>query len=197
MTGNPGIGKTLFSYYLICYLAKFGKPIIYTTRDKVVKFSSDGVWEGKFKEDLRNKETRYIVDAKNPKYVNARTVLISSPNPNIGKEYRKNKPAYYMPVWSWDEIVSCHGEIYKSLPIRDFKILFEEWGGIPRYILECPYSEPNHLDLDLEKLRKNLDHAIGLFSKDDYNEFTTSKGGCASNSFSHKLYTIYQTIIIF
>jgi hypothetical protein len=73
----------LFAYYLICYLAQ---SIVYTFKDKFIKFSSDGVWEGEIREDLRNKETWYNVDAKDPKHVNARTVLITSPNPNIGKK---------------------------------------------------------------------------------------------------------------
>ncbi len=54
----------MFFYYLIYYLAKFDKPIIYTIKDKFIKFLSDDIWKGKFKEDLQNKEIWYIVDIK-------------------------------------------------------------------------------------------------------------------------------------
>ena len=68
--------------YLICYLAQFGDPIVYTVKDKCIKFSSDGVWEGEF-------ATWYIVDAKDPKYVNARTVLITSQTQTLVKIVEK------------------------------------------------------------------------------------------------------------
>ncbi len=90
----------MFFYYLIYYLAKFDKPIIYTIKDKFIKFLSDDIWKGKFKEDLQNKEIWYIVDIKDLKYINARIVLISFSNLNIGKKYKKNKFAYYMFIWS-------------------------------------------------------------------------------------------------
>ncbi len=43
ITNNPEIEKTLISYYLICYLAKFNKSIIYTIRNKFIKFLSNDI----------------------------------------------------------------------------------------------------------------------------------------------------------
>jgi hypothetical protein len=61
--------------------------------------------------------------------------------------------------------------ILDGTPICDVKILL---GWYPSICFGTSYLEPNHSDLDLEKLRKILDHAIGLFSKDDFCEFTAS-----------------------
>ena len=83
ITGNPGIGKTYFGYYLLYQLA---------LRDETVVYHNDGypiVFEGRkgaftsdkigIKPYLKIKAVWYIVDGKQPKNVMAKTILICSP----------------------------------------------------------------------------------------------------------------------
>ncbi|PKC69765.1 hypothetical protein RhiirA1_503530, partial [Rhizophagus irregularis] len=145
ITGNPGIGKTYFGYYLLYLLAQKDvtivydnhhetKPIIFEGNNAYVS-NSDGI-----DVYLRKPAVWYIVDGKEPKDVKAKTILICSPKKNHYKNFDKYEGVVtirYMPTWKWEEIARCRKELYeKKVSNKKARDCFRKWGGIPRFVLE-------------------------------------------------------------
>ncbi|RHZ85356.1 hypothetical protein Glove_66g167 [Diversispora epigaea] len=145
ITGNPGIGKTFFGYYLLYLLAQQDATVVYDNYNETKPF----VFEGKnafiINSDyidvyLRKKAVWYIVDGKEPKDVNAKTILVCLPK----REHYWNFDKYtgvvtirYMPTWKWKEIKECWQELYpQKIKKETARDLFMKWGGIPRFVLE-------------------------------------------------------------
>ncbi|RHZ81442.1 hypothetical protein Glove_120g113 [Diversispora epigaea] len=143
ITGNLGIGKTFFGYYLLYLLAQQDATVVYDNYNETKPF----VFEGKnafISNDidvyLRKKSVWYIVDGKEPKDVNAKTILVCS----LKKEHYWNFDKYtgvvtirYMPTWKWKEIKECWKELYpQKIKKETAWDLFMKWGGIPRFVLE-------------------------------------------------------------
>lgn len=146
IVGNPGIGKTFFGYYLLYLLAKKNETIVYDNfneTDPIVfeggkrAFTSDS---DAIKPYLRNSAVWYIADGHQPKDVNAKTILITSPKKERYWDFDKYTgvvTARFMPVWSWEEIKQCRKALYdKEVTWKSALDLFSMWGGIPRYVLE-------------------------------------------------------------
>ena len=122
ITGNPGIGKTFFGYYLLYLLAQKDativydnyhetKPIIFEGNNAYVS-NSDGI-----EVYLRKPTVWYIVDGKEPKDVKAKTILICSPKKDHYWNFDKYKGVVtirYMPTWKWKEIAQCRKELYNE-----------------------------------------------------------------------------------
>ncbi|CAB4462939.1 hypothetical protein RhiirA1_540852 [Rhizophagus irregularis] len=84
ITGNPGIGKTYFSYYLLHILSKLKKTVIFHKANKnLALFSEERVLYSEtlftFKEYLDDPEVWYIVDRQHPTEYDAKTIVVSSP----------------------------------------------------------------------------------------------------------------------
>ncbi|PKC65674.1 hypothetical protein RhiirA1_460736 [Rhizophagus irregularis] len=100
ITGNPGIGKTYFGYYLLYLLALQDATIVYDNFNETRPIIFEG---GKAL-------VSDINDGKEPKEVNAKTILICSPR----KDHYWNFAKYdgvvtvrFMPTWSLQEITKC------------------------------------------------------------------------------------------
>lgn len=84
ITGNPSIGKTFFGYYLLYQLALQDATFVYDNyneTDPIVFEGEKGAFTSysiSIKTYLQNKDVWYIVDGKEPKNVNAKTILICS-----------------------------------------------------------------------------------------------------------------------
>ncbi|GBC37201.2 DUF185-domain-containing protein [Rhizophagus irregularis DAOM 181602=DAOM 197198] len=96
ITGNPGIGKTYFGYYLLYLLALQDATIVYDNFNETRPI----IFEG----------GKALVNGKEPKEVNAKTILICSPK----KDHYWNFAKYdgvvtvrFMPTWSLQEITKC------------------------------------------------------------------------------------------
>jgi hypothetical protein len=151
ITGNPGIGKSFFGYYLLYLLAIKNTTVVYDH----CKESDPFVFEGgkdafisssqEIKGYLRDSSVWYIVDGKEPKSVNAKTILICSPKREHYKHfdnYEGKVTMRYVPIWSWKEIDVCRANLYKDEVERELaEDLFSKWGGIPRYVLENANDE--------------------------------------------------------
>ena len=144
ITGNPGIGKTFFSYYMLYKLMRKNATVIY---DKVNKFpilfndQTAVVGENLFSfyEHLNKRDVWYIVDGKEPQDVEAKTILVCSPKKNYYVEFDKQPltKTRYMSTWDKSEIDTCWEEIYKDKVDKNtVDDLFYKWGGIPRFVLE-------------------------------------------------------------
>ena len=108
ITGNPGIGKTFFGYYLLYLLALQNATIVYDnfheTRPIIFEggkaFISD---KNGIERYVRRLDVWYIVDGKEPKEVKAKTILVCSPRKNHYWGFTKYDgvvTARFMPTWS-------------------------------------------------------------------------------------------------
>ncbi|CAB4481093.1 unnamed protein product [Rhizophagus irregularis] len=162
LTGNPGIGKTFFGYYLIYDLVKKGKTVIYDvhTMERFVILLGQTVEEVKYLDRshdsveiriyLSKPEVWYIVDGNPPDDSEAITILICSLNRSHYKTFDKRIPVVrYMPPWSWDEINTCRADIFANLKEKKVRELYTKWGGIPRYILEGALVKGTQSQLNL------------------------------------------------
>ncbi|CAG8712232.1 10138_t:CDS:2, partial [Funneliformis caledonium] len=109
ITGNPGIGKTFFDYYILYELMRKNATVIYDKANKFpILFSNQTAVVGEtlfsFYDLLNKQDVWYIVDGKEPHDVDAKTIL---------EKIYKNK-------------------VDKKI-VDD---LFYKWGGIPRFVLE-------------------------------------------------------------
>ena len=156
VTGNPGIGKSFFLIYLLIRFAKLMKTIVLELAEKgkvyLFKPGQDPVLiPGSLAEleELEDKSTIFLHNPKanqEPLFVNAFTVLASSPNSNNYKGFckRMRTQKFYMPVWSKDEVLSCNRILHTwkhddELMVKNFSV----FGGIPRFLLKYDfyYSE--------------------------------------------------------
>ncbi len=178
LTGNPGIGKSWFLYYMMYRLIKDDKStrIFYThALTDYSYFISDGkITDGKM---LRFSENDLLMQFQKEKHVGTsyyffdcafnksganinlaklcdKTLVVSSPNDNNYKDYWKfcednnSSRKMYMPPWTLHELKALN--ISKKEVNFDFK--YSLWGGIPRKIFAS--------DTCIEASNATIDHAI-------------------------------------
>ncbi|CAG8500816.1 7102_t:CDS:2, partial [Paraglomus occultum] len=147
ITGNPGIGKTYFGYYLLYNLIQRNRTVIYDSHstDYVIVFDQERAFylyevvdPDQIRAYLKNANNWYIVDSKKPNKASAKTILVCLPKKEIFKEFEKFplSSTRYMTVWSYAEISKCKDKLYNHLQNNLVKTLFDKWGGIPRFVLE-------------------------------------------------------------
>nr|CAG8539689.1 10938_t:CDS:2 [Entrophospora candida] len=133
ITGNPGIGKTVFGFYLLYLLSKQNKTIVYHKAcqypilfNKQHTFCSDNISD--FKGYLDNTDVWYIVD-----------------------------------VWSWNEVNECRIGMFNHLEEAKVEDLYSRWGGIPQFILEkaLDSSQQKHLEDTISKSNGRLFEFVG------------------------------------
>eukprot|EP00047_Mylnosiga_fluctuans_P024741 m.169108 g.169108 ORF g.169108 m.169108 type:complete len:679 (+) comp9915_c1_seq20:269-2305(+) len=147
--GNPGIGKSFFGLLLllraihsrqtVVFLARIGKThdICYLFTD-VAGFDL-ALNDARVKDALKRRDTLYLVDGVAPGVVNARTVLVTSPDHNIFHEFTKSTATgwcHVMPVWTENELSALRLAVFPSVSENTMRDLYNQWGGIPRQILE-------------------------------------------------------------
>ncbi|CAH1767267.1 7378_t:CDS:2 [Entrophospora sp. SA101] len=170
ITGNPGIGKTVFGFYLLYLLSKQNKAIVYHKAcqypilfNKQHTFRSDNISD--FKGYLDNTDVWYIVDGQPPLQVHAKTILFCSPQKQHYKEFDKmvGTTIRLMPVWSWNEVNECRIGMFNHLEEAKVEDLYSRWGGIPRFILEkaLDSSQQNHLEDAISKSNGRLFEFVG------------------------------------
>jgi hypothetical protein len=144
VTGNPGIGKSYFLFYLLLEFCLKGKIVVLQLgKQGLICLFQPGkapqVVSGNKPNfpELSSKETIFLYDPEpgvEPKFVHAFTIISSSPNKKNFKEFRKEpSEKLYMPTWTWDELQECN-KILWSMPVDDLKKGFAYFGGVPRYI---------------------------------------------------------------
>ncbi|KAG2445410.1 hypothetical protein HXX76_000032 [Chlamydomonas incerta] len=166
VTGTPGIGISWFFYYLVARLLKShvpppfivwehsmlpGKAWCYTheTRQVVVGERTS------FGRVLNDPATWYIADGLPPLLnVLARTVLLTSPKREAFKEMLKEGARLlYMPLWELDELLACRRLLYSTVAESLTTELFEYYGGVARFALRLPETNP---DLSMDELLQEL-----------------------------------------
>ncbi|RIA93134.1 hypothetical protein C1645_665279, partial [Glomus cerebriforme] len=189
LSGNPGIGKTFFGYYLIYYLVKQGKTVIYdvkTLKGFVILFGQEEkqvayLHRTKDAHIIRGYQSDptvwYIVDGKVPDNceASAKMVLICFPYKSHYSDFDKRHPdVRYMPVWSWDEINTCRTNIFTDISEGKVRELYLKWGGIPRYILEGATNLNTQKQLKKAIIKCN-ESILRFIGEDDANDEISHK----------------------
>ncbi|RIA93650.1 hypothetical protein C1645_819173 [Glomus cerebriforme] len=161
ISGNPGIGKTFFGYYLLYTFLKddCAKIIIYDDnikKDEVIIFNKNiGKLLPVITCDILNflfdENTWYIMNRKKPigTKIVAKPILICSPKKDHFYEFDK-------------------------VSVKKVRELYEKWEGIPQYILKCAFNDNIHKKLEqaITKCDEKVLQYIGESgnSKDDKEE---------------------------
>jgi hypothetical protein len=164
VSGTPGIGKSVFSFYILWRLAneKTTKTVIFrreSDNGRFYVFQNDRCWRTHdfhdISEFLRDPTTWYIVDSFEfrPQEVKATTILIISLRYRflMYAKYIDTVRPYYLPIWSLEELNTV-----ASLCSKDLRLVRERYnliGGIPRFVLE------RNTDL-----KRSIRRAIGTLS---------------------------------
>ncbi|GAM23476.1 hypothetical protein SAMD00019534_066510 [Acytostelium subglobosum LB1] len=151
VTGTPGIGKSCFLYYLMLEIAKKKAPLVVhsihsNSAHSFYLYTFDGngtpiVNRGPIElviPYLTKKSTYYLVDSLKVSNAAAKTIIVSSPDPALYKEFLKNDRTtrMFMPPWEKDELDHVKPLLYPQVPQATLEDLWLKWGGIPRFVLE-------------------------------------------------------------
>lgn len=151
ITGNPGIGKSVFSAYAMFVARRQGRTVVWrpaptskASEDRacyLMRPNGAVVVVPINTPELRDPNVWQIVDAQTPFVTTAPTLLVTSPRRVVYKEYR-NDPSVairYMPLWSSAELDSLYVASYgERLAEAVYRRLGDACGGVPRMVLEHP-----------------------------------------------------------
>ncbi|CAG8655815.1 3250_t:CDS:2 [Ambispora gerdemannii] len=164
ITGNPGIGKIFFGYYLLYLLSQ--QHNIHA-----------------FKDYLRNEEVWYIVDGRKLMEYAAKTILVCSPQKCHYSSFDKlGTTIRYMLIWSWKEIDTCRIKLFRNLTQEYVQKLYNKCDEIPRFTLFYALndSQQDLLQRAINSVNDNLLNFVGETTDD--------------NSTSHKIIHICTNI---
>ena len=148
ITGTPGIGKSMFLFYIMWRLTKMEvtKTVILRRHmdEKVIYvFQNEGCWatqdDSKILRFLNDETTWYLTDTLEPPpgQVEAITILVASParrHYETFSRYLNTAPLHYFPVWSLEELKLVAP--FYSRELKDVEERYYKIGGVPRYVLE-------------------------------------------------------------
>jgi len=159
VTGSPGIGKSLFLFYLLYRLVRRGERVLfwydtdlmyYDGRglihevDRLPKSSNDAFWKGLwclFDATARTPQDLHRLGGRG-----ATIVVSMCPRRELINDFKKPNPSpkfFYMPVWSKDELDLLYRETYSE--VSDWLNRFEILGGIPRLVFDELGQDPSDL----------------------------------------------------
>lgn len=161
--GNPGIGKSAFGLYLLYRAIRKKRTVVYIgdKHPHAWIFHKNGqvtVIANKYDtaaienlDVLDDDENILICDSIKPPYVNAFTVLITSPQRDRWKDFvKKQCHRIHFPVFSFAELEVMNTTCALDFSWEELRELYSWCGGIPRYMFES-------VTADLKKL---VDDAI-------------------------------------
>ena len=180
-TGTPGIGKTMFLFYVMWRLAheETTKTVILHRQmnsKHIYGFQNDKCWVVPSSTDigvfLNDPNNWYLADTLEPPpdAVNAVTILVASParrHYETFSRYLNAAPLRYFPVWSLEELKLVAP--FYSRELKDIEKRYYMIGGVPRYVLEKNHDLETTIRgavgrLEIEKLPLI---ASGSVSKED------------------------------
>lgn len=160
ITGTPGIGKSLFLFYLLWQLVKKGKRVLflldphniyYDGQCGVFRFASGRLpldddysfWNGDLwcLFDAKGKEER---DVSALPYSICTFVLSTSPRREMINDFKKppQPQVFYMPIWTKPELDIIAPKFPNA---ADWSNRFDILGGIPRHVLEVTSIDSTQL----------------------------------------------------
>ncbi|CAM9928509.1 unnamed protein product [Ectocarpus sp. 4 AP-2014] len=168
VTGTPGIGKSVFGYYLLYLLRLEGKTVVFEQKDKWYRFSDVGVLQGRFETFsdagcMDDPAIWYLSDPEGKPHegFTGITVVLVSPGKDKTNEFLKQDTAcrLFMPVWSEDELLECRRIIFPDArSVNDVRKAFIKVGGVARAVFR-----PRRFEHQLGKMKRATSHInLGL-----------------------------------
>eukprot|EP00644_Phytophthora_capsici_P015486 jgi/Phyca11/113302/e_gw1.24.271.1 len=154
VTGTPGIGKSVFLYYVMWKLIKDKKRMLFVTGRPPIYFDGESVLDCYQLPYAGNRnfwspDLWCLVDATNPCKIaglpihHCSVLLASEPRDDYVRHFRKLVPTpqvFYMPIWTEEEMEKII-PLYPSAA-SVWRDRFETLGGIPRLVLQAVQTDP-------------------------------------------------------
>jgi hypothetical protein len=163
VTGTPGIGKSLFLYYLLWKMVvKEGKRVLMIYHPLNIYYDGKGgIFEIKRGQFPYNGDVSFwndslwcLFDAKGKNeadlhqlsYDFCNFILSTSPRREIVNDFKKPPvPQYfYMPPWTKSEMESI-SSLFPNMTNTEWHERFEILGGIPQYVFEDTIKQPTQI----------------------------------------------------
>ncbi|CAG8471320.1 10019_t:CDS:2, partial [Paraglomus brasilianum] len=192
ITGNPGIGKTLFGLYMFVLLLQKGHSVIFDSleytifvKNKCEEFTFELIKSNiDFLARMEQPGVWCIIDGKQPRVSHdknvGKTIMVSSPRIEYIKNFQKSVYCikFYMPVWTFAELEMCRESAFSDLSKDVLQEIFDICGGIPRTVF---YQSSNFVKSKITEVINKTDHKILNFMGDLV----------SGNEFSHQIVQIY------
>ncbi|CAM9974146.1 unnamed protein product, partial [Laminaria digitata] len=185
VTGTPGIGKSIFGFFLLYLLRCQGKSVVFESKHLWYRFSDAGVTRGLFASlvvagYLDDVDSWYLSDPEDRPLEGfcGSTVVLVSPKRQRVHEFMKQASSerLFMPVWSLDELLECQQAVFSHVPIPDVMKAFTKVGGVARVVLGA--TDLELYESNMKKLALQMDLAVlrdALLSSNS-DAFTDSTG---------------------
>lgn len=151
VTGTPGVGKSIFNFFLLYLLRLEGKTVLFDLRGKWYRFSDKGV-------ELTGSESTFVdagyfedgsswllcdPDSKPTEKFLGVTVVTVSSNLERTKEFMKQplSKRLFMDIWSLEELQMCRDLIYPSISKHHVDEAFQKVGGVARVAFAMELGE--------------------------------------------------------
>lgn len=160
--GTPGIGKSLFLFYLLWKLLQNkGERVLFVYGDDKIYYDGQGgVFEidqlpPVLNHDFWTKDLWCLFDAKKKNTINwlpftkCSFILSTSPRKDLYNDFKKEEPEplwNYMPIWTEEEMQNLATNCF---PGRNdtWRQRFEILGGVPRFVFEKIRTDATELVL--------------------------------------------------
>ncbi|KAG3036926.1 hypothetical protein PC121_g24173 [Phytophthora cactorum] len=157
VTGTPGVGKSMFVYYVMWRLIKDKKRVLFITRQPPIYFDGSTIHECKQlpysgNQQFWSPELWCLVDSVDPTAMTELPVeecsvlLASTPRRDYIGEFKKLAPTpvvLYMPLWTKEEL-SAIAPLYPNAQ-DEWENRFKCLGGVPRLVLQDIETDPQVL----------------------------------------------------
>ncbi|KAG2801705.1 hypothetical protein PC113_g24573 [Phytophthora cactorum] len=146
ITGTPGIGKSVFVYYVMWRLIKDKKRVLFITRQPPIYFDGSTIHECKQlpysgNQQFWSPDLWCLVDSVDPTNVAGMPIeccsvlLASTPRRDCIGEFKKLVPTpdvFYMPLWTKEELATIAPMYPHAAAVWENR--FECLGGVPRLL---------------------------------------------------------------
>eukprot|EP01117_Protostelium_nocturnum_P012729 TRINITY_DN46_c0_g1_i2.p1 TRINITY_DN46_c0_g1~~TRINITY_DN46_c0_g1_i2.p1 ORF type:complete len:459 (-),score=59.80 TRINITY_DN46_c0_g1_i2:96-1472(-) len=162
LTGNPGIGKSLFAIYFIWrWITTFAGQTIYIYSSRGNYLFKNGITYVIGENDPYSSDgkpnTLVIVDGRSPpppgKSVPSLVLLTCSPKKDHWHRFSKDVSAkvYFMPIWRLPELETLRKISFPNVTREQLDEQFKYFGGIPRFCL-WDLTNPKTLDMSVSRI---------------------------------------------
>ncbi|KAG2808894.1 hypothetical protein PC113_g23923 [Phytophthora cactorum] len=146
VTGTPGVGKSVFVYYVMWRLIKDKKRVLFITRQPPIYFDGSTIHECKQlpysgNQQFWSPDLWCLVDSVDPTNVAGMPIeccsvlLASTPRRDCIGEFKKLVPTpdvFYMPLWTKEELATIAPMYPHAAAVWENR--FECLGGVPRLL---------------------------------------------------------------
>lgn len=146
ITGTPGIGKSVFLYYVFWFLMQNKQRVLFI-REPSIYFDGNAIFQcnqlpSSGNRDFWNTDLWVLVDSRDPTRIPkfpiyyCSIILASTPRSDIIKSFGNlipTPPVFYMPLWTRLELEAIAPYYPPSI---DWLHRFDVLGGVPRTVLQ-------------------------------------------------------------